>query len=60
MSKNQLSLTLIILLIGFSTIAKAQFKNPKKLPFTWKTDIKKHTVKLSEIIIVLNKPLLVC
>jgi len=55
MSKNQLSLTLIILLIGFSTIAKAQFKNPKKLPFTWKTDIKKHTVKLSEIIIVLNK-----
>jgi len=55
MLKKQLPLTLIILFVGFSTIAQAQFKNPKKLPFTWKTNIKKHTVKLSEIMIVLPK-----
>jgi Protein of unknown function (DUF3179) len=55
MFKNKLSLTFIILFVGFSTIVQAQFKNPKKLPFTWKTNLKKHTVKLSEIIIVLNK-----
>ena len=55
MFKNQLSLTLIILFFGLSTMATAQFKNPKNLPFTWKTDIKKHTVKLSEIMIVLPK-----
>jgi len=55
MFKNQLSLTLIILFFGLSTMATAQFKNPKNLPFTWKTDIKKHTIKLSEIIIVLPK-----
>jgi len=53
MIKNQLSLALIILFIGFSV--QAQFKNPKKLPFTWKTNIKKHTVNLSEIIVVLPK-----
>ncbi len=55
MSKNQLKLILIVLFLGLSFTTKAQFKNPKKLPFTWKTNIKKHTVKLSEIIIVLNK-----
>ncbi|MCF6214057.1 MAG: DUF3179 domain-containing protein [Flavobacteriaceae bacterium] len=55
MFKNKRILTFIILFVSFSTIAQAQFKNPKKLPFTWKTDIKKHTVKLSEIMIVLPK-----
>jgi len=55
MFKNQLSLALIILFLGISTLAKAQFKNPKNLPFSWKTDIKKHTVKLSEIMVVLPK-----
>jgi len=55
MFKNQTCLAFIILFVGFSTIAKAQFKNPKNIPFTWKTNIKKHTVKLSEIVIVLSK-----
>jgi hypothetical protein len=36
-------------------MATAQFKNPKKLPFTWKTDTIKHSVPLSEIQIVLPK-----
>ena len=53
MFKNQFSLALLILFIGFSV--QAQFKNPKKLPFTWKTNIKKHTVNLSEIMVVLPK-----
>jgi len=55
MFKNQLTLLLLILSIGFSLGVKAQFKNPKKLPFTWKTNVKKRTVKLSEIMIVLPK-----
>lgn len=37
------------------TFAFAQFNNPKNLPFTWKTDTLNHSVKLSEIQIVLPK-----
>jgi len=43
------------LLFFLITIASAQFKNSKSLPFTWKTDTIKHSVDLSEIQIVLPK-----
>lgn len=33
----------------------AQFQNQKRLPFTWKTDTLKHSVKLSEIQMVMPK-----
>ena len=48
-------LPLIILLFLSVTIASSQFKNPKKLPFTWKTDTINRSVNLSEIQIVLPK-----
>ena len=36
-------------------LLSAQIQNPKNIPFEWKTDITKHSVKLSEIQIVLPK-----
>lgn len=45
----------IILLYFVVANISAQINNPKKLPFTWKTDISKHSVNLSEIQIVLPK-----
>lgn len=44
-----------ILFCFIITFAFAQFNNPKNLPFTWKTDTLNHSVKLSEIQIVLPK-----
>jgi len=46
---------LSILCFLITSLASAQFNNPKNLPFTWKTDITKHSVDLSEIQIVLPK-----
>ncbi|NDK18806.1 MAG: DUF3179 domain-containing protein, partial [Zetaproteobacteria bacterium] len=51
-SKKTLILSLFLLVL---TGSFAQFQNTKNLPFTWKTDIKKHSVPLSEIQIVLPK-----
>ena len=48
-------LTLGILFFFMITAISAQFKNPKKLPFTWKTDTINRSVDLSEIQIVLPK-----
>ncbi len=47
--------SLSILLFFVITLASAQFKNPKNLPFTWKTDTINSSVALSEIQIVLPK-----
>ena len=44
-----------ILLLFFITIMSAQIQNPKNIPFTWKTDLSKSSVNLSEIQIVLPK-----
>ena len=44
-----------VLFFFMVTIVTAQFKNPKNLPFTWKTDTIKRSVDLSEIQIVLPK-----
>lgn len=46
---------LSLLFFFTTTFISAQFKNPKNLPFTWKTDISKRSVDLSEIQIVLPK-----
>ncbi|MCF6180639.1 DUF3179 domain-containing protein [Lutibacter sp.] len=46
----------ITVVLSFTiAISTAQFKNPKDLNFTWKTDTLKHSVNLSEIQIVLPK-----
>lgn len=46
----------ITVVLSFTiAISTAQFKNPKNLNFTWKTDTLKHSVNLSEIQIVLPK-----
>jgi len=44
-----------VLFFFMVTMVTAQFKNPKNLPFTWKTDTIKSSVDLSEIQIVLPK-----
>jgi hypothetical protein len=44
-----------VLLFFMVTVVTAQFKNPKNLPFTWKTDTINRSVNLSEIQIVLPK-----
>lgn len=44
-----------ILFLFMISAVSAQFNNPKNLPFTWKTDISKRSVALSEIQIVLPK-----
>jgi len=51
----KLKFPLILLFFLSVTIVSAQFKNPKKLPFTWKTDTINTSVNLSEIQIVLPK-----
>jgi len=38
-----------------TTLASSQIKNPKNIPFTWKTNLSKKSVDLSEIQIVLPK-----
>ncbi len=48
-------LTLSLLFILTINLVSAQFKNPKNLPFTWKTDTINSSVALSEIQIVLPK-----
>ena len=51
----KLKSTLSVILYFIITLASAQFKNPKNLPFTWKTDTINSSVALSEIQIVLPK-----
>jgi len=51
----KLKSTLSVFLYFIITLASAQFKNPKNLPFTWKTDTINSSVALSEIQIVLPK-----
>lgn len=51
----KLKLTIKVLFCLSITFASAQFKNPKNLPFTWKTDTINSSVNLSEIQIVLPK-----
>ncbi len=46
---------LSFLFFFFITIASAQIKNPKNIPFTWKTNLSKTSIDLSEIQIVLPK-----
>ena len=46
-----LMMTLIVMTIP----SNAQFKNPKNLEFTWRTDTTKYGVDLSEITLVLPK-----
>ena len=48
-------LTSSVLFFLTITFVSAQFKNPKNLPFTWKTDTINRSVELSEIQIVLPK-----
>ena len=51
----KLKSTLSVFLYFIITLTSAQFKNPKNLPFTWKTDTLQTSVNLSEIQIVLPK-----
>ncbi len=46
---------LSVICLSIFISASAQFQNTKDLPFTWKTDTLQHSVKLSEIQIVLPK-----
>ena len=49
-------LTLLIFVACFhSEKLNSQIKNPKNIPFNWKTDLSKHSIDLSEIQIVLPK-----
>lgn len=45
----------LVILIFMIQPVNAQFKNPRDLEFTWKTDTTRHVVPLSEITIVLPK-----
>ena len=47
--------TVILPFLFLFSIINAQMKNPKNIPFDWKTDVTIHSVPLSEIQIVLPK-----
>jgi hypothetical protein len=47
--------TLFLIFLLMTQVLHAQFSNPRKLDFTWKTDTTQHTVALNEIILVLPK-----
>jgi hypothetical protein len=44
-----------LILLFMMSATQAQFKNPGNIDYTWKTDISKHNVALSEISLVLPK-----
>ena len=54
MKKIALIISVIIFFVMIHD-AKGQFRNPRNLEFTWKTDTLKHNVDLSEITLVLPK-----
>lgn len=43
----------LIILLSLNTLSFAQLNNPKNIKLNWKTDTTKHTVKLSELMVVL-------
>ncbi|MFO7889343.1 MAG: DUF3179 domain-containing protein [bacterium] len=50
---KQMKLFLVLLLL--TTTASAQIRNPKNIPFDWKTDTSKSEIDLSEISVVLPR-----
>ncbi|MEB8330208.1 DUF3179 domain-containing protein [Flavobacteriaceae bacterium KMM 6897] len=54
--KNITTLLLILSLLGFPFCeASAQLKNPKNIPYTWKTDTTKRNIELSEITVAVPR-----
>ena len=53
--KSIKTLIVFVILLMMTIHTNAQFKNPRNLEFTWKTDTTKHGVDLSEITLVLPK-----